>query len=63
MELETLKSGMGFLMDRGNMVLFWHYAWCSAIPLNQAFPEIYPLALLKHGSVEEHVKWEPESKS
>lgn len=54
-EIEAYKSGIGYKIGRGNIVSFWHDIWCDATLLSLAFLEVYAIASLKFGSIEDHM--------
>lgn len=47
LEMKAFKNGVGYWVGCGRKVRFWLDSWCGVTLLNQAFSEIFDLALLK----------------
>lgn len=54
-ELEAFSQAISFLVQRGTRVKFWSNAWCGHESLKDMFPNIYNLAILKEGTVRQHM--------
>ena len=48
-----VTPSFGFVVGDGEKVKFWKDKWCETIPLSEAFPSLFALALNKEAWVNE----------